>query len=72
MEFFEVLLATTLLPYIVRALTGIEINEVRKAFWLNSDKRLENSNVYHEMIFCDAKKFNFLKNAGPISTAIFS
>ena len=29
--------------------TGIEIEEVHKAFWLNSDKGLENSNVYREI-----------------------
>ena len=31
------------------SLTGIEIDEVRKAIWLNSDKGLENSNIYREI-----------------------
>ena len=52
--------------------TGVRIEKVHKAFWLNSSKRLENSNIHSETIFCDVKKFNFSKNAGPISIAIFS
>ena len=52
--------------------TGVRIEKVHKAFWLNSGKRLENSNVYREMIFYVVKNFNFSKNIGSISTTIFS
>ena len=52
--------------------TGVRSQEVRKGTLLNSGERLENSNAYLEIIFCDVNKFNFSKNAGTISTAIFS
>ena len=44
-------------------ITGVRSQEVRKATWLNSGKRLEYSNVYRELILFDVKKFNFSKNA---------
>ena len=38
--------------------TGVRIEKVCKAFWLNSGKRLENSNIDREN---EVKKFSFSK-----------
>ena len=47
------------------AFTGVRGQEIRKGTLLNSGKRLENSNVYREMIFCDVNKIQFFKKRRP-------